>query len=329
MKKFLIFFVSILAVSSLTLTSCHSGDDDPIIVDNDGNDNDPDNDKDDTDKVDNDELVSPDVPKAEGWSGDNTDGILKYSPDGYYEDDVNSYFAFEVKKGKCQKGVYNVVMPTAAQAKQLASMLNDGTWIGDIELENLYRPQSRSGVNSLTDRALRHIQKFNRTRAGFTLPIPVTCNGRVLYISLPNIKGIDVSDLEDVMDYWNGYSYVVPDHVLFGTYENGVYKCKNMHGLNIDYLVETKFNNGGICVKYTTTISFPTDDWAEFYYMAYEEQLDDFENTFGRRPDLKKEGKKIILDAVIIGDVTRKDINDLIYALDWMNNCPFLYNLFQ
>ncbi|MDE6811523.1 MAG: hypothetical protein K2J15_04150 [Muribaculaceae bacterium] len=312
MKKFYIFFASMLAMSSLTLTSCHSGDEDePYVV------------------VDNGDLISSEVPYEEGWSGDSRNGTLKYTPEDYEEDEPNSYFAFSMKDGRCDEAVYNVVMPNAVTARLWASKLNSGTWVDDDwDDDEYYRPESRGEVSAMTKRILKQIKKTNATRSGFTLPIPVTCNGRVLYISLPNVKGLTASELEKVMDYWVGNGYVVPDHVLFGKYEDGVYTCSNMHGMNIDYVVRTKFNDSGICTKYTTTMTFPTGDWADFYYEIYESSLDQYEESFGRRPDLSRDGNSVILDAVIIGDVTRRDVDDMIYTLDWMNNSPFLFSIF-
>lgn len=312
MKKFYLLLASFLTISSMALTSCN-GDD-----------------KDEPEKTDDKELVSTKVPLEEGWSGNGQNGILKYAPDDFEEDDINSYFAFDMKDGECDKAVYNIVMPDAQTAKYLASQFNNGTWL-DLDDDDFYDVRAtRSGKVTFAQRVLNQIKKLKATRAEsmFTLPIPVQCNGRVLYIVLPNFKGTNSSDLKKVVEYWTGNGITIPDHVLFGEYKNGVYTCKNMHGMNIDYKVETQFNSDNICTKYTTTMTFPTNDWAVFFYQVYESQLDDYEESFGRRPELTKKGNSVILDAVIIGDVTRQIIDDLIYSLDWMNNCPLLFSMF-
>ncbi|MBD5194474.1 MAG: hypothetical protein HDS84_01620 [Bacteroidales bacterium] len=316
MKKFLTGVVAMTTILALAFTSCKSGDDDdfePLSPE---------------DKV----LVSSDVP-SEGWSGNTDNGILKYAPSEYDNEDINTYFAFNMKNGVCDNAVINIVLQNSVQAKQLAQMLNNGTWIEEEEDDDddyAYSNRSKSQSRSfdITNSLLKCISRANASRAGVTLPIPVQQEGKVIYVVLTNFKGLHADDIKTAVDLWSGNSYTVPDRVIFGTYVNGVYTCKNMHGMNIDYLVETKFNNSGICTKYTTTITLPDENWAAFYYEAYEEQLWDFEQQFGQRPDLKLTGKTVILDALIMGDITREQVNSIIYSLDWLNNCPFIYKLF-
>lgn len=153
---------------------------------------------------------------------------------------------------------------------------------------------------------------------------------KVIYIILPNFTGLDADDLREIMDLWTGNGYVDPDRVIFGKYQDGVYTCDNMHGMDISYRIEieTEFNSDGFCSRYLTSITLPTEEWAEFYYDMYEEQMWDFEQQFGQRPDLRLNGKTVTVDAVIIGDIPRGQIESMIYSLDWLNNCPFLFRLF-
>ncbi len=316
MKRILNCFVALAAVSALCLTSCKSGDeeDDPI-------------------RPEVKDLVSADVPSY-GWSGETGNGILKYSPSEYDADEANAYYAFKMEDEVCESAVLNVVMSSVSEARQIARILNDGTWVGydDDDDEEDYRTApstlNRFRFIDMTAAVMRHIGRANATRAGLTLPIPVQQEGRVIYVVLPNVKGLSVADLRMVMDIWNGNSSRIPDHVVFGKYENGTYTCSNMHGMNIDYVVETKFNADGNCTKYVTRITLPSEGWAQFYYDVLEEQTDDFEIQFGRRPDLMLNGKTVELDAVIVGDVPRSQIDMMIYALDWLNNRPFISNLF-
>lgn len=313
MKKIYLLLVSFFMISSMALTSCKGDDEDgPEVV---------------ADK----DLVSSKVPLSEGWSGNSQNGVLKYAPEDYEEDEINSYFAFSMKDGECDEAVYNIVAPDALTAKLLATQFNSGKWVGDMDFDDDDDDvrATRSGKISFAQRVLRQIKKFKATRADFTLPIPVKSNGNVLYIVLPNVKGVNADELKKVVEYWAGDGYVVPDHVLFGEYKNGVYTCKNMHGMNIDYVINTAYNSNGICTKYTTTMTFPTKDWATFYYEIYESQLDDFEESFGCRPELARKGNSVILDAVIIGDVNKTMIDQMIYTIDWMNNCPLLFNMFS
>lgn len=314
MKKLIYGIVAMATVLALGCTSCKSGDDDdfePLGPD---------------DKV----LVSPDVP-AEGWSGNTDNGVLRYAPYEYDDEEPNAYLAFNMKDGVCDKAVVNIVMPSAAQAKQLAQMLNNGTWVDDDDDDDEYasaRSIVRSRAFDMTNVLVRHLGSSNVSRAGFTLPIPVQQDGKVIYITMTNFKGLSADDIKTVIDLWSGYSMTVPDRVIFGTYTDGVYTCKNMHGMNIDYVVETAFNASGFCTKYTTRITLPSENWAQFYFEAFEDQIWEFEQQFGQRPELTIDGKTVVLDAVIIGDIAHDQIDAMIYALDWMNNCPFIYRLF-
>lgn len=313
MKKFIASFVALATALSVGLSACSDDDDDKDPKDPSG-----------TDK----ELVSDNVPQA-GWQGDAANGIITYS-EGYEEDDINSYFAFDMKNSVCQSAVYNVVMESASQAKQIAKMLNDGSWanIDDDEEDDDYdyAPAKNRRLAFDIANSIKRIAKGMSTRAN-TLSIPVEQDGAVIYIALPNMKGVAIEDLRDVMALWYDTEYIVPDRVIFGKYENGVYTCSNMHGLDIDYRVETKYNADGYCTKYTTTLTLPDKNWAQVFYDTYEEQMWDFEQQFGQRPDLKLDGNKMILDAVIAGEVSREQIEQTIYSLDWINNRPLIFSL--
>ncbi|MDE6269970.1 MAG: hypothetical protein K2M12_03830 [Muribaculaceae bacterium] len=315
MKKFLTGIVALSTILTLAFTSCKSGDDDDFEPLN----------------PDDKELVNSNVP-AQGWSGNNENGTLKYAPSEYEDDEPNTYFAFDMKGGVCEKAVLNIVMPNSIQAKQIAQMLNNGTWIDEDDDDENYSAspsKSKRRAFDVAETLLKRIRRGNASRAGVTLPIPVQQEGKVIYIMLPNLRGLSAADIKTAVDLWSGNTSIVPDRVIFGTYKDGIYTCKNMHGMNIDYRIETRFNSSGVCTKYTTSITLPTEAWAQFYFEAFEEQLWDFEQQFGQRPDLKINGKTVVLDAVIIGEVLQAQIDAMIYSLDWLNNCPLIYNLFD
>lgn len=315
MKKFLSGIVAVSTILALAFTSCKSGDDDDFES------------LSPEDKA----LISSVVP-SQGWSGNTENGILKYAPYEYDDDEISTYFAFNMKNGVCDNAVINIVTYSSTQAKQLAQMLNNGFWVdGDNGIDDYannnanYKSRSFDVANSL----LRHAARGKGSRAGFTLQIPVQQEGKVIYVVLTNVKGLSANEIKKVVNYWSGESMAIPDHVIFGKYANGIYTCENMHGMNIDYVIETKFNTTGFCTQFKTSITLPNENWAQFYYESYEDQMDDFEQQFGQRPELKIDGNSVILNAVIIGDLTQEDINTMVYAIDWLNNCPFVYNFFK
>lgn len=318
MKKFINYAVAMATLLALGLTSCHSGDDDDYFEPLNPEDK---------------ELVSSNVP-SEGWSGDSQNGIFKYAPAEYEPEDINSYYAFNMKNGVCQSAVLNLVMESATQARQLAQILNNGTWANtdddddDDYDDGEYKSRPGNRPFDMTRSSRRLVDRVYKSRSGVSLPMPVQQDGKVIYIVLPNFKGLSDIDIREVMELWNGNYYIVPDRIIFGKYQNGVYTCNNMHGMNIDYKIETGFNSDGFCTKYTTSVTLPTESWAELYYEMYEEQMWDFEEQFGQRPDLQLNGNTVTLDAIIIGDISQAQIDAMIYALDWLNNCPFLYRFF-
>ena len=284
--------------------------------------------------VSNKEMISPDIPAKTGWSGSTRDGIAKYVPAGDEDDydEPDGYYSFEMKDGICESAVYNLVMESAMEAKTLASMLNSGKW---VDTDHDFDPDfasTRSGlmpkVYDMAKRAMVPATMTVSTRSPLVLPIPVRQEGRVIYMVIPNVKGLSMSELRTIVEYWSGQSEKMPDHVIFGTYENGIYTCENMGGMNMKYVVTTAFNDRGLCTKYVTAITLPNEGWAQLYYATYDAQLDDFEEQFGKRPELTLEGTTVMLDAVIIGDVTKAEVDAMIYSLDWLNNCPILYSFF-
>lgn len=317
MKKFLTYCVACAALLTLGLSSCKSGDDDEFKV--------PEELK---------ALVTDNVPKSEGWTGNSENGVLKYMPEEYDDEDFNSYFAFDMHNGSCETAVYNVVFPKESFARQFAKMLNDGSWIDDDDDDDDYYDddnyRSLKSVATSSTKAKTILKSLRKaTRANdLTLPIPVKQTGKIIYIVIPNIKGISAADLRTVMNYWTGNSFREPDRVLFGKYENGIYTCNNCRGLNMDFLITTQFNAQGFCTKYETSITMPTTAWAEAMYEEYEESMWEYEEKFGKRPTLTLNGRTVTLDAVIQGDITHAQIDSIIYALDWINNCPILFQLF-
>lgn len=307
MKKFLSTTLAMSMILALGFTSCKSDDVDyPELTPDDK------------------ELINPAVP-AEGWSGNTENGVLKFAPE-QYDEDANTYFAFNMKNGVCEKGVINVVMPSATQARQIAAMLNNGTWAEEDDDED-YEADYQAASFDMTTALMKKISRANASRAGIILPIPVQQEGKVIYVVLPNAKGLSATELKMVVDLWDGNSSITPDRVIFGTYSNGVYTCNNMHGMNISYRIETEFNAAGFCTKYLTKITLPNEDWASFYYDVYEEQMWDFEQQFGQRPELSLNGNTVTVNAFIVGEISQSQIEATIYTLDWMNNCPFVYRL--
>lgn len=309
MKKISLLFVAFAVTLAAGFVSCTSEDDDEPI------------------SSEIKDLVSSVLP-AEGWSGSSDNGILRFAPETYESDEPGTYFAFEMHNGTCQSAVYNVVMPSANEARQLAKMLNDGTWVDFDDDDDDYSSFVPGKNPDIAKRVLACVKRSECTRASVTLPIPVRQEGRVIYITITNFDGLSVADLRAAVNIWMGNSYEVPQRVVFGKYENGRYICHNMHGMDITYEINTAFNSSGFCTEYVTTLTLPTETWARFYYEAYEEQLDDFEGQFGQRPALNLNGKVVRLDAVIIGDVPHAEVDAMIYAIDWLNNCPFLCEIF-
>lgn len=141
--------------------------------------------------------------------------------------------------------------------------------------------------------------------------------------------GLTRDEIIQIVDIWTGVSDGIPDRVVFGTYENGIYTCDNLWSINTFYRVVTEHNEQGFCTRYTTTITAPNEDWAAIFYQEFEEQAGQYEQDFGRRPELSIEGTSVTLDAVILGNVPMNTVDRLIYRLDIVNNCPFIFNVFS
>ncbi len=287
-------------------------------------------------------MISPALPESFEWSGASSNGIAKYVPRTAYEiEDAEGYFAFKLKDGICESAVYSCILESSKEAQYFANVLNNGTWLSDMDDDDdddndddfyyVSKSTSRSFKPMIFDmlkKTMRNIQVESSTRASLLLPIPVHREGNVLYMVIPNVKGLSMDELKTVMDIWCGNSTTIPDHVIFGTYKNGVYTCDNMRGMNIKYVITTASTEDNICTKYTTSITLPSEGWAQVYYQTYLEQLDGMEQQYGHRPDLSITGTTVILDAFIEGDVPMEYIESVIYSLDWLNNSPILYALF-
>lgn len=152
MKKFFLFMAAAATAMTLGLSSCHSGDDD-----------------DDRAVVDDNELVSSDLP-AEGWSGDSETGVYKYGlTDESHE--FGSYFAIRMNGNVCSEAVYNVVMTTAAAARQMSDILSNGTWAQKIEDDDdeYYAPEHRAMNMAVS--VMQRISEMNAARSYAYLPI--------------------------------------------------------------------------------------------------------------------------------------------------------------
>ena len=273
------------------------------------------------------ELVSPDVPK-EGWSGNMTDGIATYNSGT--DEDANCYLAFSFKGGRCLEGVCNVMFPSDRIASAMAGMLKDGNWLAS-DVDNPDYGHGVSATGMLNDIVARNpLSAVPQSRAGGStyMPVPVKNKGKVVYADVPSVNGFTARDVMDAVAYWNDDYEGMPDRVLFGHYENGKYSFDNAMGIGARYEIATRFSNG-YCDRFDITITFPTEDWAEFYYGGLSESVENFRELFGGIPQIKRSGKTLTVKNSIINRLSQLHIEALISGTDWENGCPVLYSLFD
>lgn len=331
MKCFKHFLMAMLATMSLGLVACSDDDNDELSV---------------HPSVPG-ELVSPTVPTTQGWSGDFQNGVAKYvATDDYDDEEPIAYMAFSFENGICKDGAVNVVMPNENDAKLLEDMLKNGTWAEDVDDDDddddYYCDYDfySDGFSSFHDicsyssflKSNHKITKVvSRASQSEVLPINVYRKGNVVYMSIPNISGLTAEEVKGAIDLWSYNGVYVPAKVVFGKYENGVYTCDNMHGIGLDYRIDTQFDNNGVCTKFLTTISFPYRGWAQLYYEEWTESFatqNYYYELFGM-PTVTINGNKVSIEAVIVGEPKQSDAEKYIIAIDWMNNCPILWELFE
>lgn len=286
-------------------------------------------------------LVDSSLP-SEGWTGSEQSGILTYLPDEYEP----SYYAFDIENGVCTNAVYNYVCESEAEARYMYTALKDGTWVSMGDDEELgaeeysyavkapFSPASSGKSFDLlpsisASKVFETAKKVSKaTRAGgFVAKYNVSRNGRVVYVSIDCLKGKTVAQLKYAVDAWSngGFGDEYPTSFLFGTWDEdaNTYKCTNLYGIGATYEVNIDVA-GGYVTKYVTTLTMPSESWAILIEMALEEDLGDYEQMFGATPTLTREGNKVSLDAIIIGDVPVDLVMTTLYVIDYMNNVPFL-----
>lgn len=281
------------------------------------------------------DLISQTPPTTNGWSGDFVNGVAEYANLSNYESgDPVAFLAFSFKDGVCTDGVVNVVMQNEATAKILADMLKSGVWdedYDDDDDDDYYYYRSLAPTLKVT-RKMMCVASKSRSDAE-ALPINVSRQGKVVYIQIPNVSGIPADDIQKVVAYWDGGSYsgYTPNKVLFGKYENGVYTCDNMMGIGMDYRIDTEFNEAGFCTEFLTTLTFTTSGWAQAMYEQLKESIDEqfYQSIYGDSPKLNINGKKVTLEAVIVDDIDQANVDAFIAAIDWINNRPVLWSLFE
>lgn len=280
-------------------------------------------------------LTSGTMPSKTGWSGNFDNGVATYT-DNYHNDpdEIPAYMAFSFKNGICTKGVVNIVLSSDAIAKQLADAMNSGDWssLGDDDDYESYGTRSVDSKSIFEIKCTRAMLKGNTRSDAESLPINVSREGNVVYMVIPNIEGLTSDDIKTVVKAWTTGNYP-SDKVMFGKYENGVYTCNNMRGMGMDYRIDTEYNSNGFCTKYITTIKMPTQAWAQVMYQSLYEDIQynksQYLQLYGALPDLSISGTSIVLKAVIKGDLTESNIFAMIVAVDWMNNSPILWDLFE
>lgn len=284
-------------------------------------------------------LVDSTLP-SEGWSGSELNGVLTYVP----EADEPSYFAFKFENGICKNAVYNFVCESDAEARYMYSVLKDGTWVDliDDDESDYYAESVRTA--GVADASLKNAPLFSAskvvevagkfagaTRAGdFLAKYDVSRDGKVVYVNIDCLKGKTSAQVKYVANAWvKGFENEVPSSFLFGTWNeaSGTYTCTDLYGIGAKYEVKVSTANGFV-TKYVTTLTMPSDSWAVLIERSMEESVDGYEQIFGASPTIVREGNKVSLNAIIIGQVSTETVMDILYVIDYMNNIPFLYSMF-
>lgn len=307
------FFVMMLGFF-VGLTSCESSD--PSLEAEDG-------------------LVSETVPTQRGWSGSTENGICTYAPE--VGDDASGYYAFSFKDGVCSDAVYNMVCDSEVEAMAVVEMINKGEF-GYDEDEDFsdYSAIAKSPALALSARQLALMKKIilenqKATRADFT---GITCSrdGKVVFIKVDCFKNKDGEIVKQVVEAWDSGLNInnLPDAPVFGTYDKatGKYTLENILGIDGSvYEINVSFENDFL-KSLKTSVTMPTESWAQMLEESLREQFSSYGEIFGQEPDLKREGKKITVNAAVSGDVERETVENYIIVIDIMMNKPFLANMF-
>lgn len=328
MKTLRFFGLMIVAVMlSFNFSSCSSDDDDDATGGSSSNAG---------------SVVIPEVPD-EGWSGNMKDGIATYCPEGQYVDEESglngSCYAYEFSNGICMSSAYNVICSSDYYAKVYAELLNSGAWADfgedyEDDEDYYYMPEQRT-MGIINYNTLSFIKKqfasLLSTRAGNSaLSFNVKRKGNVIYIELDNFVGRSAADVKYAVDVWNG-NVTIPNRFVFGSWDakKGVYECRNLHGMDIDYRVDIKFDSERYVRSYITTMTFPTAEWAQIMYDSLLESQYDMIEQFGAAPDVTISGKVIRVDAVIVDDVPEDYIVSYLMLMDYANNVPLIASVFE
>lgn len=326
MKTLRLFGLMIMAVMlSFNLSSCSSDDDDDATGGSSSTGG----------------VVVSEVPD-EGWSGDMKNGVATYCPEEQYADEESGLsgvcYAYEFSNGICKGSAYNVICSSDYYAKVYAELLNSGAWADfDDEYEDdedyYYVPEQRvKGI--INYNTLSFIKKqfasLLSTRAGNSaLSFNVKRKGNVIYIELDNFVGRSAEDVKYAVDVWSG-RVTIPNRFVFGSWDakKGIYECSNLHGMDVDYRVDVKFDSERYVRSYVTTISFPTAAWAEIMYGSLLENQYEMIEQFGAAPEVTINGRVIKVDAVILDDVPEEYIVGYLMLMDYANNVPLIASVF-
>lgn len=300
-----------VGVMSFTLVSCSSDDDGggtPPPSDSEG-------------------LVSNVIPD-EDWSGDMQNGIATYVPYAAEDDeDITPYYAFNFKDGNCTEAVFDIVCPNEQFAKMLEKAFKDGSWAimddddDDDDYDN-YPYYSKAFSANMRS----HLKAMTRETFDINLrdlALPVKRSGKVLYFYIDCLKGLSGADVKELVNRWSGISEDAPAKIIVGNYNEatGRYTCNNMHGIGVNYEINTTYENN-LLKTYVTNVTFPNRTWAQMMYESLEEQNNSLGYYFGIYPEATISGNKVTENAAIVGDVTKEQTLEMIAYIDQLNSQP-------
>lgn len=288
----------------------------------------------------NDELIIKQTPQ-QGWSGDFENGVASYNSynESEYEDDeavAGMCYSFEFENGVCKDAIYNIILTNKSFAILLEKMLNNGNWDMEEDSGELFPSATRSQNNTIINydvvEKLRQIVfSHANTRSAYdhTLSFNVSRKDNVIFVKLDNFKGKSANDVKYTIDVWEG-KITVPNRFMFGKWDSaaGRYTCKNLYALGIDYQVDITFNGNRIVQTYTTKMTMPTTIWAEVMYESLVQSADQYIAMFGKAPQIKREGRDIYVEAIILAEISEEEIVKYLILLDYANNVPIIANIF-
>lgn len=313
MKKHFFSTLFVLAIAlcvTVSLSSCDS-DDDPTENVTEG-------------------LVNETLPTQEGWSGSFEDGICTYTPTNY--GDYPSYYAFSFKEGNCEDAVFNVICGSEAEANYLCNMMNNGSFDDMEEDDYSYQAaktsvlaQSLHQMNAIKQMALKNSKSSRADLIG----ISCSQSGKVIFFKLKCFTGKDGETIKMAVEAWNVGIETLPEAPLFGTYDRntGNYTNDNIMGIpNSKYEIKTQYESDKL-TQFVTKLTLPNASWAALLTETFNEQADDYIAMFGEAPQISQEGNQVTVQAVILGDVNRKTVEEYIIVLDLLMNRPIATSL--